>query len=199
MPAVRGSRRGYEGGPNSAVVRLPGRGLADSHATASASVATAIAYAVRSLLTRLQPRRVHVAVQPGWTHLDATALGHVLATYARETRADTALLQDPESPGTKKARYRHGKLIEWVTVNGERHAMTGSPNLSTAALLKRGGAGGNHELAVTGARSPRACSPVASPSTQPAFPLLLEPRTTLQWNPRVRSFGCFLPSPRTTG
>ncbi|MEP9385525.1 hypothetical protein [Nocardioides sp. KR10-350] len=108
------------------------------------------AHAVRSLLTRLQPRRVHVAVQPGWTHLDATALSQVLSTYAREASADTALLQDPESPGTKKARYRHGKLIEWVTVDGDRHAMTGSPNLSTVALLRRGGDGGNHELAVTG-------------------------------------------------
>lgn len=147
-PTVDTKHRVYASWIDPLIDHLPTEPVADLYL--SAAFHDPHAYAVRSLLTRLQPRRVHVAVQPGWAHLDATALGHVLATYARETRADTALLQDPESPGTKKARYRHGKLIEWVTVDGERHAMTGSPNLSTAALLKRGGAGGNHELAVTG-------------------------------------------------
>ncbi|MGW7447630.1 hypothetical protein [Kitasatospora sp. NPDC054795] len=32
-------------------------------------------------------------------------------------------------------RYRHGKLIEWA-VDGQRWALTCSPNLSAAALLR---------------------------------------------------------------
>ena len=56
------------------------------------------ANAVRTLLTRMQPRRVHVAIQPGWTHLDAIALDRVLTDYATKTGGEIALLQDPESP-----------------------------------------------------------------------------------------------------
>lgn len=108
------------------------------------------ASAVRTLLARMQPRRVEVAVQPGWTHLNPAALDRVLTEFSARTRAEVALLQDPDSPGAKRARYRHGKLIEWVTLDGERYAMTGSPNLSTVALLKRPADGGNHELAVAG-------------------------------------------------
>lgn len=106
--------------------------------------------AVRSMLARIRPDRVRVAVQPGWTHVDAAALDRVLTEYATRTGALVELLQDAESLGTKAARYRHGKLIEWVTVDGVRRAMTGSPNLTSVALLRRGGAGGNLELAVSG-------------------------------------------------
>lgn len=108
------------------------------------------ANAARSLLARMQPERVSVAVQPGWTHVDASALDRVLSGYSTRTGARVSLLRDPESLGARRARYRHGKLIEWITADGRRHAMTGSPNLSTVALLRRGGAGGNWELAVTG-------------------------------------------------
>lgn len=107
------------------------------------------ANAVKNVMTRLQPSRVRVAVQPGWTHVDAIALSTVLSTYSASTGADIALLEDPSSPGSQEARYRHGKLIEWVTSDGQRQAFTGSPNLTTVALLKRAGDGGNYELAVT--------------------------------------------------
>lgn len=106
--------------------------------------------AVRALLARMHPDRVHVAVQPGWTYVDSAALNRALADHATATGAQVAILRDAESPGTAAARYRHGKLIEWVTADGERQAMTGSPNLTSVALLKRGGFGGNHELAVVG-------------------------------------------------
>ncbi|MBA2552662.1 MAG: hypothetical protein H0V10_02970 [Geodermatophilaceae bacterium] len=42
-------------------------------------------------------------------------------------------------------RYRHGKLIEW-SVGGARYALTGSPNLSSSALLHSVHEGGNCEL-----------------------------------------------------
>lgn len=127
------------------------------------------ATAIGQLLARLQARRVRITVQPGLTHLDAITLGDVLDSYAARTGADVAVLQDPTSLGTDDARYRHGKLIEWTTHDGARHALTGSPNLSTAALLKRVGDGGNYELAV---RSPIAHSlfpggEVVDPATVP--------------------------------
>lgn len=106
------------------------------------------ATATAHLLDKMQPRRVRVSVQPGWTHVDAVALSMVLDTYAASTGAQVALLRDPSSPGTGDVRYRHGKLIEWVTSEGKRLALTGSPNLSSAALLKHVGQGGNYELAV---------------------------------------------------
>ena len=60
------------------------------------------ANAVKNLMTRLQPSRVQVAVQPGWTHVDAIALSKVLSTFSASTGADIALLQDPSSPGRRK-------------------------------------------------------------------------------------------------
>lgn len=114
--------------------------------------------AVRQILDRLRPRRIKVAVQPGWTHLDPKALQGVLSQYADAHDATWDLLRDPESPDGTKGRYRHGKLIEWVTVDGERHALTGSPNLSVRALVSNVSTGGNHEIAVIG------------PTAQPLFP-----------------------------
>lgn len=106
------------------------------------------ASAVGTLLGRLQPRRVRLAVQPGWTELNPTALRGVLDRHARAHDAGVEIVRDAEDPDG--GRYRHGKLIEWV-VDGRRYAMTGSPNLSVAALrLDAPVAGGNHELAVIG-------------------------------------------------
>lgn len=106
--------------------------------------------AVRRLLHRLRPSAVHVAVQPGWTHLDPAALEKVLDHYTETTGATCVLVRDPASEGGPEARYRHGKLIEWTTHDGRRHALTGSPNLSHVALMAEVTAGGNHEIAVVG-------------------------------------------------
>ena len=114
--------------------------------------------AMRRILDRLRPRHVKVAVQPGWTHLDPTTLHAVLARYAGATGGTWDLLRDPESARGTHGRYRHGKLIEWTTADGERHALTGSPNLSHRALIADVASGGNHEIAVIG------------PSAQPLFP-----------------------------
>ncbi len=105
------------------------------------------AAAVRELLDRFQPRRARIAVQPGWTALEPTKLAAVLDAYAEATGADVGVIRDEEDPGS--GRYRHGKLIEWV-IDRTRSALSGSPNLSVAALLRGAPAHGNFELAVVG-------------------------------------------------
>lgn len=91
------------------------------------------AVALRALVQRLRPERLLIAYQPELTELD----GPAVAALTREV--DTELRVDGEH------RYRHGKLIEW-TVDGPRWALTGSPNLSGAALLRGLAEGGNCEL-----------------------------------------------------
>ncbi len=92
------------------------------------------AAAVRSLVERFQPGVVHVAYQPESTRIDGAAVADLLADRGE-------LFPIADSP------YRHGKLIEWR--RGEsRWALTGSPNLSAAALLRTATNGGNVELGV---------------------------------------------------
>lgn len=91
------------------------------------------AVTLRRLVERMRPRRLVVSLQPGRTELD----GHALADLTAELGADVHLDAEP--------RYRHGKLIEWV-VEGRRYALTGSPNLSAAALSTSLENRGNCEL-----------------------------------------------------
>ena len=111
------------------------------------------AAAVEALLNRLRPQRIRVALQPDWTKVDPHALHRVLDRYTRTHHADAQVVADAEPSHAGKARYRHGKLIEWLTPEGKRFALTGSPNLSKAALLgvpRAGTDGCNHEIAVLG-------------------------------------------------
>lgn len=93
--------------------------------------------AIRSLCERLQPELLRVGYQPGSTALDPESVKKYLEFLAVpfELRA-----LDP-------SRYRHGKLVEWRS-GGTWRTITGSPNLSRAALLKTPSQGGNFELAV---------------------------------------------------
>ncbi|GAA3632891.1 hypothetical protein [Microlunatus ginsengisoli] len=118
--------------------------------------------AVRAVLGRLQPRTVWLAVQPGWTAFEPASIASVLDAYNSATDADVRVVRDEEDPAG--GRYRHGKLIEW-TSGGSRRALTGSPNLSVAALLRTAGAQGNFELAVVG--------PVAGSLFPPGVPVNL--------------------------
>lgn len=93
------------------------------------------ATALRALVERLQPQRLTVSYQPGLTELDGPAVADLVNDVGGEVRID------PEE------RYRHGKLIEWE-VGGQRSALTGSPNLSGAALLRSQRRDGNCELGV---------------------------------------------------
>lgn len=96
---------------------------------------------VAAALARFQPRTATVMVQPGATVINPRALRDSLAGSG----ARWDVVADAEQ-ATRTGHYRHGKIIEWTTGN-ERWALTGSPNLSRAALLHAVPAG-NHEVAV---------------------------------------------------
>ncbi|MGH1561435.1 hypothetical protein [Mumia sp. DW29H23] len=147
-PPVDTGHRVYASWDGPLIERLPTDPVADLYL--SAAFHDNNANGIRRLLDQLQPRTVAIALQPGWTDVDPVALDATLTSYRERMGADVTLLRDPESPGTSKQRYRHGKLIEWVTFDGSRSAMTGSPNLSAAGLLNRPVSFGNYELAVVG-------------------------------------------------
>jgi hypothetical protein len=90
------------------------------------------AAALSALVDRLRPAKVRVAYQPSQTRINGAAV---------------AALDPDEVRELPEARYRHGKLIEWA-VGGARWALTGSANISAAALLKTVPGGGNVELGV---------------------------------------------------
>jgi hypothetical protein len=95
--------------------------------------------ALRAVHERLRPESTRIYVQAK-TSVD----GDALSRWAGENEA--VVVWCPEGA------YRHGKLIEWF-VGGDRHALTGSPNLSTPALLLGLGDAGrpaNCELGVVG-------------------------------------------------
>ncbi|WP_328937465.1 hypothetical protein OG288_12480 [Streptomyces tauricus] len=91
--------------------------------------------ALRRLLERFRPSRFTLAYQPGLSDLDGPSVAALVKEYDGRVVSDNG------------QRYRHGKLVEWVS-EGQRWALTGSPNLSAAALLLSQGEGGNCELGV---------------------------------------------------
>ena len=93
------------------------------------------AQTLRALVNRLQPRLLRISYQPELTELDGPAVAALVIERDAELRSDA------------EPRYRHGKLIEWA-VGGTRYALTGSPNLSGAALRHSVQEGGNCELGV---------------------------------------------------
>ncbi|MFE7558637.1 hypothetical protein [Kitasatospora sp. NPDC057500] len=98
------------------------------------------ARALTRLVARLRPRRLTVCYQEYGTELDGPAVAALLREHGGELRRESRRSQYDD-------RYRHGKLIEWV-VDGQRWALTGSPNLSAAALLRTVPNGGNCEIGV---------------------------------------------------
>ncbi|MGW4057795.1 hypothetical protein ACWEGE_05925 [Amycolatopsis sp. NPDC004747] len=94
-------------------------------------------HGVQSLIDRLQPREVDLALQKRITQYSGEALAAATASVAltRFRYLD-------------EGRTRHGKLVEW-TVDDTTIAMTGSANLSAAALLATTADGGNCELVTT--------------------------------------------------
>lgn len=95
------------------------------------------ASAVAALCELMQPEVLRIAFQPGLTSLDPESL--LAVTHALSCAVELRSLP--------AERYRHGKLIEWRTANGWQ-SLTGSPNLSYAALQSVPASGGNYELAV---------------------------------------------------
>ncbi|WKD31348.1 hypothetical protein [Streptomyces xanthophaeus] len=77
---------------------------------------------LRLLRDRLSPADVTLGLQRRWSDYDAGGVRHAFAGHPAARVRELA-----------ETRMRHGKLIEWRT--GDRwHALTGSPNLTRAAL-----------------------------------------------------------------
>lgn len=96
------------------------------------------AHALRALVDHLMPSQVTLGLQPRWSSYDAETIKRAL---------------DGSSTGIRlldETRMRHGKFVEW-RIGERRHALTGSPNLTRAALCMSTGEGGNCELAVLSA------------------------------------------------
>jgi hypothetical protein len=93
------------------------------------------AVALTALIERLAPANLKVAFQPDRTVLDGPALSRVLHDNNGKLIVDDGV------------RYRHGKLVEW-SVGDTTFTLTGSANLSSAALCRTPAADGNCELAV---------------------------------------------------
>ncbi|WP_223839006.1 phospholipase D-like domain-containing protein [Nocardiopsis deserti] len=91
------------------------------------------ARALRALVERLNPARVVLGVQESSGSYDGDALARALTG----TDAELRLLEEKVP--------RHGKLVEWSAGEG-RWALTGSANLTEAALLRSVHEGGNCEL-----------------------------------------------------
>lgn len=105
--------------------------------------------ALTALLTRLQPAHTTIGFQPGLTSANGAVLAEIAADFVE-------LTSDP---------YRHGKLIEWCS-DGQWWAVTGSPNLSAAALCRAASSGGNVELATL--------APIPEPLMPPGAPAATE-------------------------
>jgi hypothetical protein len=109
--------------------------------------------ALKAVHDRLQPATTVVYVQPE-TSVDGERLSQWVSEHEGELRWCSG------------HRYRHGKLIEW-TRDGVRQALTGSPNLSSRALL-RGitpghGPAANCELAIVSHVDATLAPPTAQP------------------------------------
>lgn len=91
--------------------------------------------ALRALVDRLAPGHTTLGLQERWSSYDAETVNAALDGHTAEIR----LLEE--------VRTRHGKLVQWRT-GDVLHALTGSPNLTQAALCASTADGGNCELAV---------------------------------------------------
>ncbi|QIQ01708.1 hypothetical protein [Streptomyces liangshanensis] len=95
-------------------------------------------HALGALVDRLTPRRTILGLQPRWSSYDAGAIKRALGGFDAQIRF------------LEETRMRHGKFVEWQA-GGSRYALTGSPNLTRAALCTSTRDGGNCELAVLAA------------------------------------------------
>jgi hypothetical protein len=135
----------------------------------------------RALLDHLAPATWTVFVQPD-TMVDGPALqaladerGGRVAWVARKAVGDDGNAWHDE-------RYWHGKVAQWRTVSGDTWALTGSPNLSRPALLRRVGDGGNCELAVLGCIE-HDLTPAEGEPPAGGLVSLARPRADRDWHP----------------
>lgn len=107
------------------------------------------AAALRALIKRYRPRQVRLSVQSdARTVWDPVAAASTVEELSAELAFSLTLLED------RDGRYRHGKLVQATLENGRRWALTGSPNLSVAALMRTSRHGGNVEVGVVAVDAP---------------------------------------------
>jgi hypothetical protein len=102
------------------------------------------AEAIAHLIKRLRPGQVALAVQSdSRTVIQPGAVARLVAELDvhLDVIADTG------------KEYRHGKLVEALGLDGNRWALTGSPNLSARALLYPVASGGNVEVGILSRRN----------------------------------------------
>ncbi|GAB3105871.1 hypothetical protein GCM10027160_00720 [Streptomyces calidiresistens] len=135
--------------------------------------------ALERIIGRTTPRRTLLGLQPRWSGYDAEAIRKALP----DSSAGIRFLDE--------TRLRHGKFLEW-RIGDRRHSLTGSPNLTGAALCASTAGGGNCELAVLASDTDPLLpdegdlvSPAELPDctvrsvrTGPAAPVLLGAQTT---------------------
>lgn len=97
---------------------------------------------------RWRPDSIQVAVQPEVTVIAPESLVNVAVSYSTELTFQRC----------EVAPYRHGKLIEASCEDGSTWSLTGSPNLTAAALLGHVPQTGNCELGVIAQRHAPALS-----------------------------------------
>lgn len=126
--------------------------------------------AIGQLIEQMAPAEVRLAVQSDRrTVIQPQAIARVIAELAVPLK----VIQD-EGPA-----YRHGKLIEGVSSDGIRWALTGSPNLSGSALLRDVGHGGNIEVGVIAPLS-ATLFPAGTPTTLDSVPARRIDRTAAE-------------------
>ncbi|MET3718940.1 hypothetical protein [Arthrobacter sp. UYEF21] len=96
------------------------------------------AAAVEALVKHFPSPKLTIIVQPGLTVVTPDALAQAL-----KSQPNVSVVMDES--GFSRRRYRHAKLIEWRR-GTIRQALTGSANLSAAAMLNPARTGGNVEL-----------------------------------------------------
>lgn len=109
------------------------------------------------LLQLSQSRLVRVAIDPSTTVIDPASLLARAQARGVAIRFEELTAQTRNDSGNRLLRYNHGKVIEAVDAGHVQWTLTGSPNVSTAALL-RTAATGNCELAVL-SRGPESLYP----------------------------------------
>jgi len=117
--------------------------------------------AVQSLIAKLRPARVTLAVQSGGrTVIQPAALRRVIAAAG----IPVEIVEDTGE------RYRHSTLIEAVGPDGSRWTLTGSPDLSARALFTPAGKGGSIEVGIvsrpTATLFPTAVTPLSLDEVQ---------------------------------
>jgi len=122
--------------------------------------------ALDSLISRYSPTRIHVGVQRGRTVIAPGELTRVASEHGL-----AITWQDSGAPLKEDllGQYQHAKLIEGVT-GDQRWVLTGSPNITGAALLKSMADGGNCEVGVVSTSHPSLFRGSGAPLTADDIP-----------------------------